>query len=947
MTFRERLIAWLGEKTRSVLASGGRRAGFSAKEAAEALKVPVDLARGELEALAEEGLLDSRIGEDSQALYNLRRDGKKAAPKETETIFSAEDEGPAFSRIIGSDGSLRQQTLLAKAAASYPPNGIHILILGPSGSGKTLMAREIWRFFCEIHGDRKEIPPFEVFNCAEYADNPQLLLGQIFGYTKGAFTGADSDHQGLVSKASGGILFLDEIHRLPASGQEMFFTMLDSSVYRPLGSNTTLHANIFLVGATTETPESFLLDTFKRRIPMLISLPPLDARPLRERLNLILLFLSQEAKRVGVPIRISTEAIKLLLMYKSSTNISNLKNEIQICAARSYLNYISGNKENGNLSIEDYNFSRQMNVSIKEDPASIDAFIASLDIRKDLLIQDDNPIKIEPGDQPTSTAFDLYRFVEERFLLYKQSSPDGEEAEKLVDQDLENKYDQLIGDMSSETLYSILHSFVSVETLSLTKELIQKAGAELHCGFQKAIIYTLSVFFQQLQQFAQADRIFSYAINRADEHKLEEEKNFVRKINPLIEEKLRLKLSRGEQNIIAIVLNQSRIQGGTARIGLIVIALGENTAAGIAQFANKALMTSLVRWIDVPIENDLESTLRQLTAEIKAADQGKGVIILADTGIHRTLAHYVNENAKTRLRALPFAGALSAVETCRQILNSDKTAGEIADFMLLSYRREINAAIDGAGKPDVVSGDFFPEGKPCIITHCITGMGSAAIIRDRLLKNATISRAAEIVSLGIAGDISAEAKRLGPRLKLTIGLLDPHIDGAPYMSIDDFLQGDGVLKVNYLLNGLNILQYQELSRFENMSLQERVNIVNRNIQEFAPSLDGDMAIRQSAHIANRIADLYPEPLPADMYLRIYIHSASMLERFSSSRKELAATEDMAKIIHDNYGFFNALDDIFRDFESLYGVHITKEEIYYYLLALPNPESYAGAQEILI
>jgi transcriptional regulator with AAA-type ATPase domain/transcriptional regulatory protein LevR len=941
MTFRERIIEWLGEKTRSALASGAQD-GFSAKEAAGALGAPVDLVGGELEALAEEGLLESRIGENSFTLYKLRRYGKKIAPKETAAILSAEDEGPAFSRIIGSDGSLRQQTLLAKAAAFYPPNGMHILILGPSGSGKTLMAREIWRFFCEIHKDRKEAPPFEVFNCAEYADNPQLLLGQIFGYVKGAFTGADSDHQGLVSKASGGVLFLDEIHRLPASGQEMFFTMLDSGAYRPLGSNATLHANIFLVGATTEMPESFLLDAFKRRIPMLISIPPLDLRPLRERLNLILLFLSQESKRVGVPIRISLEALKLLLMYKSPTNISNLKNEIQICTARSYLSYISGNRESGNLSIEDYNFSRQMNVSIKEDAAAIAEFIASLDIREGLLIKDENPMKIGPGDP--SNAFDLYRFVEERFLLYKRSSPDDEELEKLVAQDLKNKYDQLIGDMSSGDLYSILHSFVSVETLSLTKDLIQRAGAELHCGFQKAIIYTLSVFLQQLQQLAQADRLFSYNINRIDVHSLEEEKTFVRKINPLIEEKLRLKLSKGEQNIIAIILNQYRIQGGNTRIALIVIALGENTAAGIAQFTNKALMTSLVRWIDVPIENNFESTLHRLTAEINAADQGKGVIILADTSIHYTLARYVNENIKTRLRVLPFADALSAVETCRQILSSGKTVDEIAGFMLVSYRRKINAAIDGAGKPDAAGGDFFPESKTCIITYCITGTGSASIIRDRLLKNTAISKAAEIISLGIADDISAEAKRLGPGLKLIIGLLDPRIDGVPYMGMDDFLQDNGVLKVNYLLNGLNILQYQELSRFETMSLQERVNIVNRNIREFAPSLDEEAVISRSAYITNRIADLYPEPIPADMYLRIYIHSASMLEQLSSSRKNPTVTEDMAKIIHDNYGFFRTLSDIFRDFESICGVHITEEETYYYLLALPNPETYANAQK---
>ena len=69
----------------------------------------------------------------------------------------------------------------------------------------------------------KDDSPFIVFNCADYYNNPQLLLSHIFGHVKGAFTGADSEKEGIVEKANGGILFLDEIHRLPPEGQEMIF----------------------------------------------------------------------------------------------------------------------------------------------------------------------------------------------------------------------------------------------------------------------------------------------------------------------------------------------------------------------------------------------------------------------------------------------------------------------------------------------------------------------------------------------------------------------------------------------------------------------------------------------------------------------------------------------------------------------------------------------------
>ena len=74
---------------------------------------------------------------------------------------------------------------------------------------------------------------FGVFNCAEYAENPQLLMSQLFGYKKGAFTGALTDKPGLVELADEGILFLDEIHR-PADGQEMLFLLMDKWIYRRL-----------------------------------------------------------------------------------------------------------------------------------------------------------------------------------------------------------------------------------------------------------------------------------------------------------------------------------------------------------------------------------------------------------------------------------------------------------------------------------------------------------------------------------------------------------------------------------------------------------------------------------------------------------------------------------------------------------------------------------------
>ncbi len=126
-----------------------------------------------------------------------------------------------FDSIIGAKGSIQNQLRKAKAAVLYPPNGLHTLIVGETGTGKTLLAEAMHQlaYSKSITKNEKLIH----FNCADYYNNPQLLVSHLFGHVKGAFTGADHDKAGLVESANHGILFLDEIHRLPLEGQEMLF----------------------------------------------------------------------------------------------------------------------------------------------------------------------------------------------------------------------------------------------------------------------------------------------------------------------------------------------------------------------------------------------------------------------------------------------------------------------------------------------------------------------------------------------------------------------------------------------------------------------------------------------------------------------------------------------------------------------------------------------------
>lgn len=149
-------------------------------------------------------------------VYELKKlfENRSSAKEKTEDPFNS---------LIGYDNSLLSQIGQAKAAIMYPPNGLHTLILGESGVGKTTFARTMYEYALISKNIKNNEYPFISFNCSDYFNNPQLLLSQLFGHAKGAFTGAENDKTGLVEKANGGILFLDEVHRLPLMDRKCCF----------------------------------------------------------------------------------------------------------------------------------------------------------------------------------------------------------------------------------------------------------------------------------------------------------------------------------------------------------------------------------------------------------------------------------------------------------------------------------------------------------------------------------------------------------------------------------------------------------------------------------------------------------------------------------------------------------------------------------------------------
>lgn len=239
----------------------------------------------------------------SGILNELVREGIVQKEKTRPVIFSyiqPEDqlsEDP-FTTFIGADQSLKDAVEKCKLSAGYPNKGMPILLFGSSGVGKSLLAEYIYQY-AKFIGTIPEDAPFVVLNCADYANNKELLSSVLFGYKKGAFTGANKDTKGLIEEADKGYLFLDEVHRLSPEGQEKLFRYMDKGIISRMGdSGQNCELNVRLIFATTEGRET-MLDTFLRRIPVDVVLPDFQERTLEEKYELILFLIHQESKTMN------------------------------------------------------------------------------------------------------------------------------------------------------------------------------------------------------------------------------------------------------------------------------------------------------------------------------------------------------------------------------------------------------------------------------------------------------------------------------------------------------------------------------------------------------------------------------------------------------------------------------------------------------------------------
>jgi two-component system response regulator AtoC len=265
---------------------------------------------------SDEVLLTLKKAEERESLKRENRWLKERIRKIQENYY--------FGSMVAKSKEMLSVFKLSEKAAQYNTT---VLIYGDSGTGKELIARGI-----HFIGERSKKPLVPV-NCGGIPEN--LLESELFGYIKGAFTGADKNKKGLFQEAEGGTIFLDEIGELPLSLQVKILRVLQENEIRPVGDSKTTQIDVRVIAATAKNLEeevgkgTFREDLFYRLNVLPIKLPPLRNRP--EDIPLLSQhFIDKFSISLDKEIKgITSAAMSILLKHSWPGNVRELENVIE------------------------------------------------------------------------------------------------------------------------------------------------------------------------------------------------------------------------------------------------------------------------------------------------------------------------------------------------------------------------------------------------------------------------------------------------------------------------------------------------------------------------------------------------------------------------------------------------------------------------------------------
>lgn len=832
--------------------------------------------------------------------------------------------GTALGELVAATGTLKEACERGVAAVLYPPSGLHTLIIGPTGSGKSTFARAMHSFAVES-GAWPPNAPFVSLNCSEYSQNPNLLMSQLFGHVKGAFTGAYADKVGMVERASSGMLFLDEVHRLPPQGQEMLFQIIDRGTFRRLGeTGNERRANLMLVAATTEEPSSYLLQTFLRRIPVVIPMPSLDEWKPSERYALIQKLLAEEADKLSRPVRLSAGALSYLMRASFPGNVGELKSRIQVACFRAFLSSAERGLE-GELVV---------GLDALRDAGAGIRYSSERPVR-----EMDSDISVAPGMRRPSggsrrltavpvsiPAGDLRRTgISERAIL------DALEAEvrTYVDNLLfrSNESENAEG-LSREEISGLCDPKVR----SVLKEALPQIALRYGMTLSARALYALSVHItHRLRNRSSEASVIPSAVARSnpgammamdvsgvDEKYIAASKDLA----DVLEKRLNVRPLPGEVGLIARIF-QAEVAGGSGGGVTVLLALhGNGVARETASVVREILGQDIVTPVDLGLSWSLAEKARAIAAALEGKASSRGACVLTDMALPPFFASEIASKTGVDVKIVDGASLPLILDVVSRSLIPGISLAEIVGEVQ-SERPPGCVDLRPAGD------SWFEDGKSVLVTA--ESRVSAERIRELLMTvfSEAIEEGLCVLTLCSPQDaVGAAGAGSGARFLAVAGITPTEPEGCQFISLQDMVSGEGLQALARVLEraGFGVPEVPGIRRRLLQKLSTDL------LSEQLTFLKPERLAAPCLKILERIEDAMGVSYPTGACVRFMVHLACLVERLLLGQPVLEHPQ--ATALFSTYSVLESvMSAVLKDIEQEFGCSIPLGEKAFLLEAL--------------
>ena len=725
----------------------------------------------------------------------------------------------------------------AKAAILYPPRGLHTLLQGPSGVGKTTLARLMHTFALEQQALAPDAP-FISFNCADYAGNPQLLMAHLFGVVRGAYTGADHDREGLVEQAHRGILFLDEVHRLPPEGQEMLFYLMDRERFRRMGDTRERQASLLLLAATTEDPTTSLLPTFRRRIPMTITLPGLQERTMTERYELIRAFFTTECSSIGVYINVAPQVLRALLLYDCVGNIGQLRTDVQLICARAYLDYRTKNLPELSVSLDTLpEHVRRGLLRTAEMHRALEPLLDILDATHSF-----TPAGLSLERIPES-AHDLYNTISSDLNTLRNGGLSEQEINQLLHFDIQHYFQRFadtINTTDDEQQEAVSH-LVNERIAAVSHTIIQYAEEQLERVFPEKLSLVLTLHLMSaLEHVTQGHHLVMPAL-QAMRHTYPIEYEVAHVALLRVRSLLGVSLPESETDVLTVLLANADelLSSEESTVNVVVATHGHGVALGLAELANTLVGVNSVSSVELTLEQSPEEIVTQVAHIVSIADQGSGVLLLVDFTSLLSLGELVAQRTGIQVRTLADVSTPLVVEAVRRgqrakHVTLDQLAASLTHVATEATTLPTNTAYSFS-EVETTHATHTPQPSRVILSVCLTGFGSATklaeLMEERLPDLHRQSIEIICMDINLSGKTEHEVQRLvgNRQIVAIVGTINPHLENYPFLSLTEILFGDGIARLRTLIGGTLIdpalLQHSVLPKVGTPIFTQRTDLI--------------------------------------------------------------------------------------------------------------------------